>query len=70
MECLGFETEEVSDSTIDIAIREIHQDKCPGDPETAPIVDRFRILRLSKTLLWYNVIEGDFVDYNAKNIRR
>jgi len=70
MECLGFETEKVSAGAIDIAVREIHKDNCPGDPDTAPIVDRFRILRSSRTLLWYNVIEDDFVDYDAKNIRR
>ncbi len=70
MECLSFLTEEVSDSSIDIAIRENHKVNCPGDPVTAPIVDRFRVLRLTKKLLWYNVIDDAYIDYNAKDIRR
>ncbi len=56
IECLSFYTEEISENNIDIAIRENHKDNCLGDPDTAPIVDRFRILRLTKKLLWYNFV--------------
>ncbi|WP_019865787.1 hypothetical protein [Methylovulum miyakonense] len=56
--------------SIDIAVREIHDDGCPGDPDIVPVVDRFRLLRGSKKLLWYNFVEDGFVDYKPQNIRR
>jgi len=70
IECLSFVIETIDNDYIDIAIHESHKGNCLGDPNTYPIVDRFRVLRLSKKMLWYNVVEGEFIDYVAKNIRR
>ncbi|CTP87968.1 hypothetical protein [Xanthomonas graminis] len=49
-------------AAIDIAVREKHGDGCPGDPQTAPVRDRYRVER-SGAILWYDVAEGDFVGY-------
>jgi hypothetical protein len=42
-ECLSFSLEGQSDSGYDISIREKHGGTCPGDPNTAPLVDQFRV---------------------------
>jgi len=39
MDCLSFSTEDDGD----IAIREDHDGACPGDPDIAPVIDRFRV---------------------------
>lgn len=49
-------------TAIDFAVREKHGDGCPGDPQTAPVRDRYRVER-SGAILWYDVAEGDFVGY-------
>lgn len=48
--------------TFDFAVRERHGDGCPGDPQTSPVRDRFRV-QADGTLLWYDVVNADFVDY-------
>ena len=48
--------------TFDFSVRERHGDGCPGDPQTSPVRDRFRV-QADGTLLWYDVVNADFVDY-------
>lgn len=49
-------------AAIEVAVREKHGDGCPGDPQTAPVRDRYRVER-SGAILWYDAAEGDFVGY-------
>lgn len=70
IECLSFFVEETTESHFDIAVREKHGAKCPGDPNTAPIVDRFRVLRATKKILWHNITEDEYGNYDPKKIRR
>lgn len=49
-------------AAIEFAVREKHGDGCTGDPQTAPVRDRYRVER-SGAILWYDVAEGDFVGY-------
>ncbi|KHL53721.1 hypothetical protein [Xanthomonas cannabis] len=51
-----------STDAFDFAVRERHGDGCPGDPQTSPVRDRFRV-QADGTLLWYDVVNADFVDY-------
>ena len=37
--CVSFAVEDGGD----IAVREDHDGACPGDPEVAPVIDRFRV---------------------------
>ncbi|AVQ06168.1 TPA: hypothetical protein HH295_13355 [Xanthomonas vasicola pv. zeae] len=63
--CIGIMAEEgdaPSPESFDFAVRERHGDGCPGDPQTSPVRDRFRV-QADGTLLWYDVVNGDFVDY-------
>lgn len=62
--CLLFFIEGNTKSYFDFAIREKHGNGCPGDPTTAPIVDRFRINRSTKKIQWYDS-EGELLPYNA-----
>jgi hypothetical protein len=63
--CLIFSTEEKTKNHFDFVIREKHGGQCPGDPNTSPIVDRFRVDRMSKKIQWYERLEGKFVPYKA-----
>lgn len=48
---------EKSSPYFEYAVRERHGGKCPGDPETAPIVDRYRVPRRSGAMQLYDPIE-------------
>ncbi|GHH58844.1 hypothetical protein [[Pseudomonas] boreopolis] len=50
------------DRSFDIAVRERHGEGCPGDSQTTPVRDRFRVGRNGR-IHWYDPIEGEFVDY-------
>lgn len=63
IECLNFLVEEATQSHVDIVIREKHGGKCPGDPNTAPEVDRFRVLCSTKKVLWWDFATGDYSPY-------
>lgn len=63
LSCLSFLTEEKTINHFDFGIHEKHGGKCPGDPSTYPIVDRFRVDRSTKTIYWYDPTLGDFVSY-------
>jgi len=65
LSCLSFMTEGKTKDRFDFAIHEKHGGKCPGDPNTAPIVDRFRVNRMTEKILWYEPMEGEYLPYNA-----
>ncbi|XQA68587.1 hypothetical protein ACM9XB_13675 [Xanthomonas sacchari] len=54
--------EAAAPAAIEIAVREKHGDGCPGDPQTEPVRDSFRVER-SGAIQWYDVVDGDFVEY-------
>jgi hypothetical protein len=62
-ECLSFMAEGEIREDFDIAIRERHTGKCGGDPQTSPVVDRFRVPRGSGTILWYDPVNGEYVAF-------
>lgn len=62
---LSFFTEERTKEYFAFEIHEKHGGKCPGDPNTAPIVDRFRVNRSTKIIQWYDPAEDEFVPYKA-----
>jgi hypothetical protein len=45
--CISYDTEETTDSYFQFALREKHDAKCGGDPETSPVVARYRVYRRS-----------------------
>ncbi len=65
LSCLSFLVEARTRTHIEIAIREKHGGKCPGDPDTFPIVDRFRIDRLTRQIQWLEIVEDEWLPYKA-----
>jgi hypothetical protein len=63
MSCLSFVTEEKTKNHFDFAIHEKHGGQCPGDPNTYPVVDRFRVSCTTKEIYWYEPAEGNFLPY-------
>ena len=52
--------------TFEFAVRERHGNGCPGDPQTSPVRDRFRV-NANGEVLWYDVVNADFVDYAKRS---
>jgi hypothetical protein len=65
LSCLSILVEEKTKQYFDIAIREKHDERCLGDPLTAPIVDRFRVDRLTGKVQWYDPVDGDLHPYEG-----
>lgn len=64
IECLSFITEDSTSEYFGMAVRERHGGGCPGDTSTFPLVDRFRVKRLSPhRILWWNVSSESDDDY-------
>lgn len=62
------DADDADDGSFDIAVRERHGGGCPGDPQTSPVRDRFRVGR-DGAIRWYDPIEGEFVDYAQRGPR-
>ena len=65
LSCLFFLTEEKTKDYFDFAIHEKHAGGCPGDSNTSPVVDRFRVNRLTKKIQWYEPTQGELRPYGA-----
>ena len=58
--CLAYEIEDSSSGRFDIAVREVHDERCGGDPAVMPVIERFRIARSPVKLWRYDVIEDRY----------
>jgi hypothetical protein len=47
LDCIAYGTEETTDAYFEFVLREVHNAKCGGDPETSPAIDRYRVSRRS-----------------------
>jgi hypothetical protein len=65
LSCLFFMTEAKTKGYFDFAVHEKHGGACPGDPVTAPVVDRFRVNRLTRRIQWIEPGEGRLLSYGA-----
>src|ERR1700732_1095757 len=54
LDCVTFDTEEKTDAYFQFALRENHTTKCGGDPDIAPVIDRYRVYRASGKIDWLN----------------
>src|SRR5260370_9328473 len=57
LDCVTYGTEETTDAYFQFVLREIHNAKCGGDPETSPVVDRYRVYRRSGKIQWVEPTE-------------
>jgi len=69
LSCVSFVVEERTSTYFEYALRENHNGKCGGDPDTSPIVDRYQVYRSSKSIKWLEPSTGEWLRYNPKNIR-
>jgi hypothetical protein len=59
LDCVTCGTEEATDTYFQFVLRENHNAKCGGDPETSPVIDRYRIYRRSGKIEWLERIEDN-----------
>lgn len=67
--CLSFIDEKTTAHHVEFAVHEKHDGKsCAGDPNTAPLVDRFRVELKTKKIERYIAAEAMFMlfEFNAK----
>ena len=64
-ECFAYIIEATTQVNYDVGVHENHQGRCGGDPNTFPIIDRFRVERATGNLMWYKFIDGEYVDYST-----
>ncbi len=57
--CLSYSPEGSDATGFDVAVREAHGDGCPGDPDVAPIRDRFRV-DSNRGVLRYDVASNTY----------
>lgn len=69
LNCVTYGTEETTNAYFQFVLRENHNAKCGGDPETSPVVDRYRVYRSSNKIEWLERIEGNWQPYNPAQIR-
>jgi hypothetical protein len=69
LNCITYGTEETTGAYFQFVLRENHNAKCGGDPETSPVVDRYRVYRKSGKIEWLEGIEDNWQTYNPAKIR-
>jgi hypothetical protein len=63
-ECLSSSLEAQSANGYDISLREVHGGTCPGDPNTAPLVDQFRVTPDGNILWLQSDGSGTYLPYD------
>jgi hypothetical protein len=69
LDCVSYETEETTGGYFEFALREIHNAKCRGDPETSHVVDRYRVYRRSGKIERWEPTGGTWQRYDPAKIR-
>src|SRR5881398_804069 len=69
LDCVTYGTEETTDAYFQFVLRENHNAKCDGDPETSPVIDRYRVNRQSGKIEWLERIEDNWRPYNPFQIK-
>jgi hypothetical protein len=69
LDCVMYMTEETTDAYFQFVLREKHNTKCGGAPETAPVVDRYRVYRRTGKIERWEAIEDNWQRYKPAKIR-
>ena len=69
LNCVTYGTEETTGAYFQFVLRENHNAKCGGDPETSPVVDRYRVYRRSGKIEWLERLKDSWRRYNPAEIR-
>jgi len=63
LDCVMYMTEETTDAYFQFVLRENHNAKCGGDPETSPAIDRYRVYRSSGKIKQWEAAEDKWQPY-------
>ena len=66
LDCISYGTEETKSTYFEFVLREIHNAKCGGDPETSPAIDRYRVFRRSGKIEQWKAIEDKWQPYRPR----
>ena len=66
LDCVSYDTEETTRTYFEFALREKHDAKCKGDPDTSPVIDRYRVNRASGKIELYDAPADRWHDYTRK----
>jgi hypothetical protein len=65
LDCIAYGTEETTNAYFAFVLREIHNAKCGGDPETSPAIDRYRVYRRSGKIQQWEAAEDKWQPYRT-----
>jgi hypothetical protein len=65
LDCVTFDTENITRIYFEFALREKHTPKCGGDPETSPVIDRYRVNRASGKIELYDTAKDNWQFYKG-----
>ena len=65
LDCVMYMTEETTDAYFQFVLRENHNAKCGGDPETSPAIDRYRVYRSSGKIKQWEAAEDKWEPYKS-----
>jgi len=65
LDCVTFETEEKTNAYFEFVLRENHTATCGGDPDTSPVVDRYRVYRASGKIEWLEPVGNNWQPYTS-----
>jgi hypothetical protein len=68
-DCILYGTEETTKAYFEFVLREIHNAKCGGDPETSPAIDRYRVYRDSGKITQWDPVEDKWRPYKPVKTR-
>jgi hypothetical protein len=66
LDCVSYQTEETTRTYFEFALRENHNAKCKGDPDAAPVIDRYRVNRASGKIDLYDAPADRWQPYVSK----
>jgi hypothetical protein len=69
LDCVTFGTVEITRIHFEFVLEENHTAKCGGDPDTNPVIDRYRVHRASGKIELYNVAADSWQPYNPAKIK-
>src|SRR5213592_5026104 len=69
LDCVSYGTEETTNAYFEFVLREIHNAKCGGDPETSHVLDRYRVYRRSGKIERYQPIDDSWHRYEPAKIK-
>jgi hypothetical protein len=68
-DCISYITEGTTSAYFQFVLRENHNAKCGGDPETSPAIDRYRVYRRDGKIEWLERIQDEWRPYEPAKIR-